>query len=191
MKVVIDTNSLLSLVRYYLPFDKKFTLYNFIKKKIAGGEIILIDKILEECEYLSKGLVIKSLDYLTDKSFLKSSKLPIKTEFILAPAPGKFLRLVDNQFVNGVVRNKLTDVEYENRKNSFLESPDMKLILYYLNLKKDLPFDEVLLVTEESEESNDSKIFKKIPSICRVLEIETVTLPKLLDKYEGIDFEFK
>ena len=34
MKVIIDTNSLLSLVRYYLPFDKENLLFNFIKEKI-------------------------------------------------------------------------------------------------------------------------------------------------------------
>lgn len=52
MKVVIDTNSLLSLVRYYLPFDKNSVLFSFIKEKFSTGEIIIIDKILEECEYI-------------------------------------------------------------------------------------------------------------------------------------------
>ena len=33
MKVVIDTSSLLSLVRYYKPFDEKSVLYDFIKDK--------------------------------------------------------------------------------------------------------------------------------------------------------------
>jgi hypothetical protein len=45
MKVIIDTNSLLSLVRYYLPFDKDKILYNFIKNKVQSGEIIIIDKV--------------------------------------------------------------------------------------------------------------------------------------------------
>ena len=39
MKVIIDTNSLLSLVRYYLPFDNENLLFNFIKDKIENGEI--------------------------------------------------------------------------------------------------------------------------------------------------------
>ena len=45
MKVVIDTSSLMSLVRYYLPFDKKSILFEAIKTKIANGEILVIDKI--------------------------------------------------------------------------------------------------------------------------------------------------
>lgn len=191
MKVAIDTNSLLSLVRYYLPFDKMSILYAFIKAKIIAGEIVIIDKILQECEYTSKGIVFTALDYLNEKAFLKSHKLPVNTDFILPPAPAKFLRQVDNQFVNGVIKNRLSPVEYENRKNDFMNSADMKLILYCLNLKTDNPKDDIYLVTEETEESNDSKVFKKIPAICRILELETITLPQMLDKFDQIELEFR
>tara|TARA_B100000614_G_scaffold237985_1_gene236558 strand:- start:461 stop:661 length:201 start_codon:yes stop_codon:yes gene_type:complete len=64
MKAVIDTNSLLSLVRYYLPFDKKGVLFQFFKNKVEVGEIIIIDKVLEECKYISKGIVLIKIDYL-------------------------------------------------------------------------------------------------------------------------------
>jgi hypothetical protein len=193
MKVVIDTNSLLSLVRYYLPFDKNSVLFDFIKAKIEQSEIIIIDKVLEECSYNSKGIVLEKLPYLGDKSFHKSAKLPYKTDTLIAPSPAKFLRQLDNQFVNTVIRNqrKLTDVEYENQKNHFLEDADMKLIILCLNLKKDSIFDDVILVTEETEVSNDNKLFKKIPAICKELDIATMTLPQLLEKYEDINVEFK
>ena len=92
MKVVIDTSSLLSLVRYYLPFDKQKVLFELIKFKIASGEVLVIDKIIEECEYTSKGIVLSTLSYLKDKSFNKTHKLPLNTEFILPPAPAKFYR---------------------------------------------------------------------------------------------------
>src|SRR5450432_2671678 len=111
MKVVIDTSSLLSLVRYYLPFDKQAILFDEFKSKISSGEILVIDKIIEECEYTSKGIVLSTLAYLTDKSFNKKHKLPLNTEFILPPAPAKFYRQVDNQFVNGVLKNKITENE--------------------------------------------------------------------------------
>ncbi len=90
MKVVIDTNSLLSLVRYYLPFDKKGILFQFFKSKIENGEIIIIDKVLEECTYNSKGLVLEKLPYLTEKAFLKSSKVPSKTDSLLVPNTKQF-----------------------------------------------------------------------------------------------------
>lgn len=193
MKVVIDTNSLLSLVRYYLPFDKNSVLFDFFKDKIEQGEIIIIDKVLEECSYNSKGLVIQTLSYLTDKSFLKSVDLPLKTDSLIAPSPAKFLRQVDNQFVNTVVlkQRKLTLVEYENQKNHFMNDADMRLILLCMNLIKDNKDEEVFLVTEESEYSNDNKLFKKIPTICKELDIQVLTLPQLLEKFDSIDFEFK
>ncbi|NCT09355.1 MAG: DUF4411 family protein [Flavobacteriia bacterium] len=191
MKVVIDTNSLLSLVRYYLPFDKKGVLFNFFKTKIEKGEIIIIDKVFQECTYNSKGIVITTLNYLSDKTFLKSSKVPVKTDSLLAPSPAKFLRQVENQFVNTVVRRqkKLSDTEFENQKNSFLNDADMKQIILCLNLIKD--GERVVLVTEETESSNDNKLFKKIPAICKELQIETMTLPELIAKYDGIDIDFQ
>lgn len=191
MKVVIDTNSLLSLVRYYLPFDKRGVLFKFIKKKIEIGEIIIIDKVLQECTYISKGLVLTSLVYLNDKTFLKTAKVPFKTDSLLAPSPAKFLRQVENQFVNTVVRKqrRLSDTEFDNQKNSFLNDADMKQIILCLNLLKN--GDEVVMVTEETESNNDNKLFKKIPAICKELNIETLTLPKLLTKYGGIDIDFQ
>jgi hypothetical protein len=191
MKVVIDSNSLLSLVRYYLPFDKKAILYNFIKSKIENGEIIIIDKVLEQCGYIAKGIVLYSLDYPNDKAFLKSAKLPYKTDSLLAPSPAKFLRMMDNQFVNSVVRRQrnLTDVEFENQKNAYLNDADIRLIILCLNLIQIA--EDVVLVTEETQESNDNKLFKKIPAICKDLNINTITLPELIKQYEGIEFSFK
>lgn len=49
----------------------------------------------------------------------------------------------------------------------------------------------MILVTEETESSNDNKLFKKIPAICKELEIETITLPELIAKYDGIDIDFQ
>lgn len=191
MKVVIDTSSLLSLVRYYLPFDKKGLLFEIIKTKISEGEILVIDKIIDECEYTSKGIVLSTLSFLTDKTFSKKHKLPLNTEFILPPAPAKFYRQVDNQFVNGVLKNRLTETQYDSVKNDFMNSADMKLILTSLNLKKDFTMEEIFLVTEETEVSNDNKVFKKIPAICSQLSIDTINIQQLIDKLDGITLEIK
>jgi hypothetical protein len=193
MRVVIDTNSLLSLVRYYLPFDKNLILFNFIKEKIANGEIIIIDKILTECTYNSQGLVIEKLAYLEDKEYKKSAKLPYKTDSLIVPSTRNFFHLLNNVFVNNVIKKqrKITDTEFESLKNQFLEDADMKLVILCLNLIKDNPNEEIFLVTEETENSNDNKLFKKIPAICKELGIKTKTLPELLELYNGIDVEFK
>ena len=65
----------------------------------------------------------------------------------------------------------------------------MKQILLCLNFLKD--GEKVVLVTEETESSNDNKLFKKIPTICKELNVETMTLPELLGNYEDIDIDFK
>jgi hypothetical protein len=189
MKVVIDTNSLLSLVRYYLPFDKKGVLFQFIKSKIENGDIIIIDKVLEECTYNSKGIVLEKLPYLTDKNFLKSTKVPRKTESLLVPNTRHFFHQLNTVFVNAPIRRKLTFVEFENQKNSFIESADMKQVILSMNLKNQ--GEQVIIVTEETESSNDNKLFKKIPAICKELEIETMTLPELIAQYDGIDIDYR
>jgi hypothetical protein len=65
----------------------------------------------------------------------------------------------------------------------------MKQVILALNLKNE--GEQMFLVTEETESSNDNKLFKKIPAISKELEIETMTLPELITKYEGIDMDFQ
>lgn len=191
MKVVIDTSSLLSLVRYYLPFDKQKILFEILKTKIASGEILVIDKIIDECEYTSKGIVLETFSFLTDKIFNKTHKLPLNTEFILPPAPAKFYRMVDNNFVVTVQRKRLNETQYDSLKNDFMNSADMKMILTSLKLKSENPMEEIYLVTEETEASNDNKVFKKIPAICSQLDLQTINIQQLIDKLEGIKIEIK
>jgi len=192
MKVVIDTSSLLSLVRYYLPFDKQKILFEIVKTKIANGEILVIDKIIEECDYTSKGIVLETLSFLSDKTFNKTHKLPLNTEFILPPAPAKFYRMVDNNFVVTSQKARLkSEAQYDSLKNDFMNSADMKMILTSINLKSENPAEEIYLVTEETEASNDNKVFKKIPAICSQLGIPTINIQQLIDKFDGIKIEIK
>lgn len=70
-----------------------------------------------------------------------------------------------------------------------MNDADMKQIILCLNLMKNE--EQVVLVTEETESSNDNKLFKKIPAICNMLEIVTMTLPELIAMYDGIDIDFQ
>lgn len=180
MRVVIDTSSLLSLVRYYLPFDKNQILYNLFESKVKSGEIIILDKVYEECKFTSKGLVLRSFDFLNNK------KIKVKTEELLPTK--KFFNQLENQFINGAIRNKLTEVEFENRKNAYLDSADAKLLLYCLK-NKDLFDSRLSIVTEETETNNDNKSFKKLPAICKILDINVLTLPELINSFKEIDLK--
>ena len=176
MKVVIDTSSLISLVRYYLPFDKNNVLFDFIKAKIENQEIIVLDAVFQECQYTSKGIVVNSLDYIRLK------KNQINTTDLLPTK--RFFNQLENNFINAAVKNRLSVVEFENRKNAFLNSADAKLLLYS-------QANSTVIVSEETEASNDNKSFKKIPAICRFLNLEIITLPELLERYDEIKVEFK
>lgn len=192
MRVVIDTNSLNALVRYYLPFDANNNLYELVKKKIQIGDIIILDAVLSECEFQSNGLVLNKLDFLKDKDFKKQYKIPLKTYDLFPPAPAKFIRQVENQFAIGVMKNKLKDFEFELEKERWLNSADAKLIIYCLNHNHQGTFEEIFLVTEETKAQNDSKIFQKIPTICDMLNIKVLTLPELIDKMnDEINIDFR
>jgi hypothetical protein len=178
MKFLIDTSSLLALVRYYIPFEKEDILKEFFNTKIDQGEIIILDKVFEESKYVSKGIII------TELSFLKNKSRHFKTEELL-PQP-KFFRILDNQLAYGVQKKKLTEIEYESNRNQFLESSDAKLVLFCLRDQDSLGLDKPMIVTEETQSENDNKLFKKLPSICTTLDINHCTLPELLKEYFAI-----
>lgn len=67
MNAIIDSSSLLAFVRYYLPFDKDSVLKNLLKEKFESGELVVIDKVYDEIKFQSKGIVIKELEFLSDK----------------------------------------------------------------------------------------------------------------------------
>lgn len=184
MKAVIDTNSLLSLARYYLPNDKKEKLKEALKKKLISGELIILDEVLKESRFLSSGLIVKELDYLGEREFLKNFNVGENTEYLIPNSPQKFYKQVDNNFAIRGITGKLNEEEYESVKNTFLNSADCKMIIKCGNLKKE--GEEVVLVTEESKLTNDRKPFKKIPLICEFLEIKTWNIQEYLDSLDDV-----
>lgn len=157
MKVIIDTSSLLSLARYYLPFDPNTRLFDYIKSEFENGNLVIIDEVLRECEYASKGLVIKTLDYLTKKDFKATHKLPVKTKDLLPPSPKKFYNLLNDNF-RAPPSRRLNEAEFEERKKEFLKTADARMIIYALNEKKNYQDLDVIIVTEETEGGNDNKV---------------------------------
>ncbi len=158
MKFLIDTSSLMAMVRYYIPFEKSDALKKLIKNKIQTGDIVLLDKVAEEASLVSKKIIVKTLVFISDK------KLQTKTNDLL-PYP-KFFNMLDNEFANHVQKSKLNNIEFEEERNKYLETADAKFILYLLEERKKLGVDDTILVTEETSTDNDNKPFKKLPLIC-------------------------
>lgn len=180
MRVAIDTSSLLSLVRYYLPFDKDMRLYRFIEKKVEAKEILVVEEVYRECKMVAQGKVLEALPYLAEKQHR------LKTDELLPDR--KLFNRIENDFAITVQKRKLTEAEFENRKQDYMADADFKLIL--LALQEQDGLDPITIVTEESTASNDGKVFKKIPAICRLqgMDIACCDLPAYLKNTEGIGF---
>lgn len=110
--------------------------------------------------------------------FLDKKKNQFRTEELL-PYP-RFFNLVENQFANSIAKKRLSDVEFEKLKGDFLESADAKLVLFGLQQKK--LQKPITIITEETEASNDNKAFKKLPTICKMMDIDVMTLPEYLPR---------
>lgn len=189
MIFIFDTSSFVSLARYYLPFDSNQKIYKHINRSLVNGQIVLIDSVLEECRFVSKKIVVDKLDFLKGKDFLKRHNLPLKTKNLIPAAPVRFYNMVDNNFTTPV-KKQLSGSEFEQHKKEYLASADAKLILYAYNKQHEKPDIELAIVTEESGEANDNKVFKKLPAICKRLSIQSMALPEYLSISKDIDINF-
>lgn len=175
MKFIIDTSSWVALVRYYHPFDNNSIIYDFFREKVIRKDFILLDEVAVECSFVAKKIVVNNLD------FIKAKENQVKTNNLLPNR--KFYNLLENQFCNQFQKRRLNESEFEAETTNFLKSADAKIILQALKWKDGGLFDDPTVVSEETESANDSKLFKKIPLICKAVEIECITLPQLLDKF--------
>jgi hypothetical protein len=66
---LVDTSSWLSLAKYFLPFDRNSLLKNVLSKKLEVKEIVIIDKVFDECRGVGQRIVVNSLPFL--KTFLR------------------------------------------------------------------------------------------------------------------------
>lgn len=169
MKAVIDTSSLVSLVRYYLPFDKDGKLKAFIEQKIEAKSLIVLEQVVTECKRQGKGQVVKALPFI--------DKPKNKTSVTDGPINNKLFNLIDNNFINASLRAKFSEAEYQFERDKFTNSADFAMVLYAYSVKE---LEEVVIVTEETGYSNDGKPFKKIPAICDSIGMRTLNLPAFL-----------
>lgn len=97
MNAIIDTSSLMALVRYYLPFDRDNKLKKLLQTKFENRELIVIDEVMAESQLLQKGIILKEFDFIT----LKSNRI-IKTDTLVPDR--KFFNRLENDFCNHVRR---------------------------------------------------------------------------------------
>ena len=169
MKAVIDTSSLVTLVRYYLPFDREEKLKIFLEENILSGRIIILEQVTDECKRLGKGQVIEAFPFIAQAKY--------KTSITGIQVNRAIYNLVDNNFINASAKALLTEDVYQLKRNEFIASADFALMLYSYSIKDK---EDVVIVTEETGYSNDGKPFKKIPDICKIIGVKAENLPSFL-----------
>ena len=186
MVVVADTCSLVALSRYYSPFDNDNQLSGFLEKSFNSRKLLLLDSIHKECSYIAQGLVFKNLPFLNS-----DKKLIINTSSLVPPAPQRFSNQLDNNLAVMLEKKKMTEIQYIQAKQEFLETGDAKIIIYALNErnKNSLLVEDLYVLTEEKKNQNDGKLFKKLPTICEFFDIKVITLPNYL-KLNNINIDW-
>lgn len=171
MAIVVDTCSLIMLAKNYLPLDDDGGIAAFIEQSFANRELLLLDIIRDEARRTSKGVALEKMPFLDDK------KIVVKTTDLLPPSPRKFDNLVDNNFCVRLLKNDLTEEEYIQQKGEFMKSGDAKIVIYCWSMKHNQTdiFGDHSVMTEETRNQNDGKLFKKLPLLCDYFEVKTST----------------
>lgn len=170
---VIDTCSLVNFVKFYLPFDKDSTLLNFLESKIESKELIVIDHVYKQCEYVQKGFALKAIPFLAKHKVDTTSYVTNK----------QFSHWLNNDFKVVELCKNLTSEEFEHHKTKFMDDADFKMLLYCDKHKGD---SQMRLLTDETRANNDSKYFKKLPTLCDTAGIECIDLPEFLRQHDLI-----
>lgn len=185
MRTVIDTSSLVRMAQSYHPFDSTDALNAFLQTEMESGSVIILDRILKEIQYVSQGIAFGTFSCLKNKKLIRSTK-------DLIP-PQKFYIMLDNNFVDRSMKNtKFKDDEngYQDARQSYLQGADCNMIVYAM--KENTEIDPIQILTEESANQNDGKLFKKIPSICKELNIPTINVVEYFKQHiEDLSIEVK
>ena len=187
MVALIDTCSLRRLVEYYLPFDKDDTLVDFLAHQYKEKKLVVIDAVYEECKYQKKGEIPKHLPFLSSETSISTLDIPIDK---------KINDIIDNQFRVQLAYRKLSEDEssrnqkYAVLKENFMNTADFRLMLFAKqNLIPNLFNENIKVVTDETRNANDGKIFKKLPVCCELVDITSENIVDYL-KENGVDIKW-
>ena len=178
MAIVVDTCSLVMIAKNYLPLDKDGQLYSFLEEAFSRKDLMLLDVILDESKRTSKGIAVEKMPFLKDK------KLVIPTKDLFPCAPERFSNMIDNNFWVRLKKQELTEEEYIEQKEEYLKTGDAKIIIYALNVRHSdaIHLEEMQVMTEETRQQNDGKLFKKLPLLCEQIGIGTLTVSEYLHR---------
>jgi len=97
--------------------------------------------------------------------------------------------MLESNFTIEVQKKKLTDSQFEAYKANYLNKDADSIIINYcesFQYDNSLMPNVVSLITEESFKNNDNKPFKKLPFICKEMNIACNNLVYLLKDAYGL-----
>ena len=171
MKAIIDTNSLITLFRYYEHITGFEDLKDFLTEQITQANVIVIDKVYEELhKYQGKGNVLDKLK-ITRKHTYPTEQL---LTHLMKKEQEWYLR--ENETTNRYANNPQ---RIEADKRLFLDThADLYLVALCTYIAKT---HEVLLITEETlTERHNNKLYPKIPTLCKQENIKYGNITQLL-----------
>lgn len=184
-KYLVDSSSLVSLVRYYHPFDQGKRLMDSVHRNFEDNNWLLLNSVRDEIKRIAEGIVVNKYQFLGEEEEEEErNKIKPLPEIIATMEQQKH---IDNNWVVDSVKDKLKPEEYSNERQGQVIGADFQLILTAMTAKNKKMYT---IVTEETETPNDNKLFKKIPIICKQEEIDYITLPELLRRW-NIQFSVK
>lgn len=189
IKYLVDSSSLVSLVRYYHPFDQEERLMDSVHHNFEEKNWLLHNSVRNEIKQSAEGIVIGAYQFLGEEEKEEKEEKETKKNKI-KPIPAIIATMeqqkhIDDNWVVDSVKDKLNLEEYSNERQGQVIGADFQLILTAMKNKK-----MYTIVTEETETPNDNKLFKKIPIICKQERIDYITLPELLRRC-SIQFSVK
>lgn len=173
--LLIDSNSISALAKYYAPFDANNQLRAFIQGCFEKEAIVLIQEVWQEIEGVAE--IKQALPFLSQKVAKPSMVAPSVVE------------RAKEKWSNPKVCKKLKTGEFKDEVDKYTSKADFPLIALCLAQKQSSPGEPYTIVTEETAKP-DKKAFKKIPLICRDEGIECINLIQMLQRL-GVDVEFK
>lgn len=140
----------------------------------------MTEAVFEECKYLKKGIILEKLSFLKEKDF---KSLQVRYGDLIPD--NKFTQIVNNNFIDRVRTQKLSEAELQAQKYNYSKGGDYSLLLcaYYSakNLENNLFNEKAYILTEESAVDNDNKCFYKLPKCAEFIGVQHIDLASYLE----------
>ena len=181
---LIDTSSIISLFRYYDPLNGNGLLRQHIEEQFNSRRWLILKRVGKELQKFKTMNNASKVRFIDQYRFLYA----INQDNPEPNVDKSMHRRIDQKWVSDSGMQRLSTMgknpqtAYPFAKMEYIEGADFQLIMRARDSGE-------TIVSEEQPRSNDGKLFKKIPAICGIENIQCMTLPELLIKESPVRVE--